>query len=272
MDSEAAKPMEARPDTPATGPVPTPTVGHPDGREAADRPAVPGRRRISRPIVLAIGAVVLIALAAVGYRFWYTATHFVWTDNAQVSGPIIQVGALNAGEVTAVYTDVGQHVEKGQVIARVSIPMPVAAATGGTAKLGFTNTENQLVDVTAPISGVVVARLADPGSTVAPGQPIIALIDPTRLSVTANVNETDIARVHVGQAVDVSLDSLGVVLPGRVEAVTPASAGSFSLIPPQNASGNYTKVVQVVPVKIAVAYGNLPLIVGSSVEVNIHVR
>ncbi len=126
--------------------------------------------------------------------------------------------------------------------------------------------------MTSPLSGVVVARLADPGSTVAPGQAIIDVVDPTALYVTANVNETDIDRVKVGEPVDVTVDSLGVTLPGRVEAITPASAGSFSLIPSQNTSGNYTKVVQVVPVKISVDYGNLPLIVGSSVEVNIHVQ
>jgi len=119
---------------------------------------------------------------------------------------------------------------------------------------------------------VVVARLADPGSTVAPGQAIVAVVDPTQLYVTANVNETDVDRLQVGQPVDVTVDSLGVALPGRVEAVTPASASSFSLIPAQNTSGNYTKVIQVVPVKIAVDYGSLPLIVGSSVEVNIHVQ
>ncbi len=213
-----------------------------------------------------------MAAIALGYRYWYNATHYVWTDNAQISGSIIQVGALNAGQVSAVLTDVGQRVTEGQVIARVSVPEPVAATAGGTAKLGFTNTENQLADVKSPLSGIVVARMADPGSTVAPGQPIIAVVDPTRLYVTANVNETDVDRIHVGQPVDVTVDSLGVVLPGRVEAITPASAASFSLIPQQNSTGNYTKVIQVVPVKISVDYGNLPLIVGTSVEVNIHVQ
>jgi multidrug resistance efflux pump len=63
-----------------------------------------------------------------------------------------------------------------------------------------------------------------------------------------------------------------VTLPGQVEAITSASAASFSLIPQSNTTGSYSKVVQVVPVKIAVDYGNLPLIIGSSVEANIHIR
>jgi len=265
--------MEARPGNNPPGTSPATTAPPLDGLATNHVPtAAPRRGRVSRRVALPIVAVVLIAIVGFAYRYWYNSTHFVWTDNAQISGSIIQVGALNAGEVNAVLTDVGQHVDKGQVVAKVSVPMAVSAASGGTAKLGFTNTENQLVDVTSPLSGTVVARMADPGSTVAPGQPIIAVVDPTALYVTANVNETDVDRIHVGEPVDVSVDSLGVVLPGRVEAITPASASSFSLIPQQNSSGNYTKVVQVVPVKISVEYGNLPLIVGSSVEVNIHVR
>ncbi|MGH2460588.1 MAG: HlyD family secretion protein [Chloroflexota bacterium] len=244
-----------------------------DGHVAAPvPPAKSSRGRISRVVLFPVLVVIVLAIAGFAYRYVYNSTHYVYTDNAQISGSLIQVGALNAGEVSAVNTDIGQHVTQGQVIARVSVPMAMSAANGGTAKLGFSNTENQQVDVTSPLNGVVVARMADPGSTVAPGQAIIAVVDPTALYVTANVNETDIDRIKVGEPVDVSVDSLGVTLPGRVEAITPASAGSFSLIPSQNSSGNYTKVVQVVPVKISVDYGNLPLIVGSSVEVNIHVQ
>ncbi len=265
--------MESRPGNSSAGPG-TSTAG-PSLDGLAPNAAVTAatkRRRPSRAIIFPIAAIVVVLLAALGYRYWYNSTHFVWTDNAQVAGSIIQVGPLNAGQVTAVYTDVGQRVTEGQIIGRVSVPQPLAATTSGTPKLGITNTENQTVDVKSPLNGVVVARLADPGSTLAAGQPIVEVVDPTALYVIANVNETDVDRIHVGNPVDVSVDSLGVTLPGRVEAVTAASAASFSLIPAQNTSGNYSKVVQVVPVKISVDYGNLPLIVGSSVEVNIHVQ
>src|SRR5439155_11141162 len=150
--------------------------------------------------------------------------------------------------------DVGQKVQKDQVVARVTVGQTVAMTASGAAKVGFANTESQTTDVTAPLSGVVVARLADPGSTVAPGQPIVAVVDPTRLFVVANVNETDLGRVKVGESVDITVDSLNATLPGRVEAITPASAGSFSLIPQANSTGNYSKVVQVVPVRVAVDY------------------
>jgi len=265
--------MEPRPgnSSPAAG---ASTAGpHLDGHGTNSTAVAPSkRRRPTRAIIYPILVVIAVIIAAVAYQYWYNSTHFVWTDNAQVSGSIIQVGPLNAGQVNAVYTDIGQRVTAGQVIARVSVPQPLTVTTSGTAKLGITDTENQTVDVKSPLNGVVVARVADPGSTIAAGQPIIEVVDPNALWVIANVNETDLDRIHVGNPVDVTVDSLGVTLPGRVEAITAASASSFSLIPSQNTTGNFSKVVQVVPVKISVNYGSLPLIVGSSVEVNIHVQ
>lgn len=257
--------MEKTADTrPLTEAPPTTTNGA--------SPASPGRRRVNRGLIVPLAVVVGVLVLGFAYRTYYNATHYVWTDNAQISGAIVPVGALNAGEVTAVLTDVGQHVNRGQVLARVAVPQTLATTASGQAKQGYTASANQLVDVTAPLSGVVVAKLADVGATVAPGQGIVALVDPTQLYVTANVNETDVARIQPGQTVDVTVDSLSLTLPGRIDAVTPASAASFSLIPQSNASGNFTKVVQVVPVKISVNYGSAPLIVGSSVEVNIHVQ
>jgi len=261
-----------------SGTVAPPSETSPDHRIEAPRRAeervtpAKSRRGVPRVALYAIGLVVILAIVGFGYRAYYNSTHFVYSDNAQIAGSIISVGPMTAGQVTAVLTDVGQHVTAGQVIARVTVPETQTATASGAPQVVFSNTANQSVDVTSPITGVVVARLADPGSTVAAGQPIIQVIDPTQLYVLANVDENYIDRIKVGEPVDVTVDSLGVTLPGRVEAVTPASAASFALIPQQNDTGNYTKVAQVVPVKISVDYGNLPLIVGSSVEVNIHVQ
>jgi multidrug resistance efflux pump len=217
--------------------------------------------------------VVVVALGAFfGYRYYYNSTHYVWTDNAQVAGSIIPVGAQNAGEVTDVLADVGQSVQQGQVVARVAVPQTLGSTASGAPQVGYSTTQNQVVDVTAPVSGIVAARNVDPGSTVTPGQSIVSIIDPSQLYVVANVNETDVDKIKVGDAVDVTVDSLGVTLPGRVEAITPASASSFALIPQPNTSGNFSKVVQVVPVKISVDYGGYPLVVGGSVETNIHIQ
>jgi multidrug resistance efflux pump len=263
--------MEVRTGGSPVGAPPTIIVPQGNGRPEMVVAPTP-RRRSARGILIPILLVVGALIAFFGYRYYYNTTHFVWTDNAAISGSIIQVGSLNAGQVSAVSTDVGQSVQKDQVVAKVTVGQTMATTASGSAMVGFVNTQNQLTEVTSPLSGVVVARLADPGSTVGAGQTIVAVVDPTKLYVIANVNETDLGRIKVGESVDVTVDSLNATLPGRVEAITPASAGSFSLIPQSNSSGNYSKVVQVIPVRISVDYGSLPLVIGSSVEVSIHVQ
>jgi multidrug resistance efflux pump len=109
------------------------------------------------------------------------------------------------------------------------------------------------------------------GATVSAGQPIVSVVDPSQLWVNANIEETNIARVRVGQPVTVHVDALNADIPGKVEAVTPATAEVFSILPQSNTSGNYTKVTQLVPVRISVNLGNQPLLLGANVEVKIRV-
>ena len=180
--------MEARTGGSPTAAAPTSAGPVPNGRSDDAAVAIVPRRRSARTIVIPILVVVAALIGIFGYRYFYNSTHFVYTDNASVSGSIIQVGTLNAGQVSAVLTDVGQKVQKDQVVARVTVGQTVAMTASGAAKVGFANTESQTTDVTAPLSGVVVARLADPGSTVAPGQPIVAVVDPTRLFVVATTS------------------------------------------------------------------------------------
>ena len=188
----------------------------------------------------------------VGYHFWYESTYFVVTDNAQVTGDLIQVGSLNAGRIVATRFEVGQPVQAGQEMAVVRIPQEVGMPMGGTMVLEEPAAGDRLASVKAPFSGMVVARLSHIGGTVSAGQPIYAVVDPNRVYIRANVEETKLARVRPGQAVDVYMDALGITLEGRVMAITPASAATFSLLPSQNASGNFVKVTQLVPIKIQV--------------------
>lgn len=219
-------------------------------------------------VLLVVGAVA----TGVGYHFWYESTYFVVTDNAQVTGDLIQVGSLNAGRIVATRHEVGQAVQAGQELAVVRIPQEVAMPMGGTMVLEESSAGDRLAAVRAPFSGLVVARLSHVGGTVSPGQPIYSLVDPNRVWVRANIEETKLARVRTGMAVDVYVDALGVTFPGRVLAITPASAGTFSLLPSQNASGNFVKVTQLVPIKVQVEAGGHVLPLGTSATVRIKVR
>jgi multidrug resistance efflux pump len=141
----------------------------------------------------------------------------------------------------------------------------------GQPKMGFLGVGDTRVDVQAPVDGIVIAQPVAIGATVAAGQPVVSIVDPTQLWVNANVEETNIGRVRVGQPVIIHIDALGADVPGRVEALTPATANTFSLLPSSNASGNFTKVTQLVPVRISVNLGNQPMLLGANVEVKIRV-
>jgi multidrug resistance efflux pump len=215
-----------------------------------------------------LGIVILVA-AFVGFNIYRDGQLYVSTDNAQLSGQPVQVGAMNAGRVEAILPSVGSRVQKGDVIAQVALPSQIGMGQNGQPKMGFLGAGDTRVDVQAPIDGIVIAEPVAVGASVAAGQGIVTLIDPTQLWVLANIEETNIGRVKVGQPVTVHVDALNSDVPGKVEVVTPATANNFSLIPASNASGNFTKVTQLVPVRIAVNLGDQPLLLGANVEVKI---
>jgi multidrug resistance efflux pump len=224
-------------------------------------------RRIVLPIVL----IILIAAAVVGFNVWRSSQMFVSTDNASISGQPVQVGSMNAGRVDVINPQVGSIVHKGDVLATVAIPSQTGMSQNGTPIVGFLGASDTRVDVVAPFDGVVIATPIAVGSTVQAGQSIVTMVDPTQLWVNANIDETDFSRLQVGQTVTVHVDALSADVPGRVESITPATAATFSIIPTQNASGNFNKVTQLVPVRISLNLGNEPTLLGSSVEVKIKV-
>ena len=138
--------------------------------------------------------------------------------------------------------------------------------------MDITGTTDTLVPVTSLTDGVVAARAGFVGGTVAAGQTIYTLVDPGQTWVKANIDETSIWRVAPGQRAEIHVDALNRDFTGRVEAVTPASSATFSLLPTGNVSGNFTKVTQYVPIKVAVDAGGTALPLGTSVEIKIQVR
>jgi multidrug resistance efflux pump len=251
---------------------PAPVATH--SAEAATVPQPSARRRpafLTRRVLLPVLAVVVLVVAVVGFNAWRDGQLYVSTDNAQLSGQPVQVGAMNAGRVDAIMPSIGANVHKGDVLAQVALPSQVGMGQNGQPKMGFLGASDTHVDVQAPVDGIVIAEPVAVGATVAAGQPIVSVVDPSQLWVTANIEETNVARVKVGQSVTVHVDALNADFPGKVEAVTPATAGTFSILPNSNASGNFTKVTQLVPVRVSVNLGNQPLLLGANVEVKIRV-
>jgi membrane fusion protein (multidrug efflux system) len=107
--------------------------------------------------------------------------------------------------------------------------------------------------ITAPIDGRIAKKNVDEGKFVQPGQPLLAIVDDGSLWVVANFKETQIAHMQPGQPVDIRVDAYkGVNFSGHVDSFQPGTGAVFSLLPPQNATGNFVKVVQRVPVKIVI--------------------
>lgn len=135
-------------------------------------------------------------------------------------------------------------------------------------KLGYTK-------VVAPFDGVASTRKVQPADYVNVGTSLIAVVPVPNVYVIANFKETQLTRVEAGQPVELTVDTFpGQTLHGHVGRLSPASGAVFALLPPDNATGNFTKVVQRIPVRIEIDPGQ-PLMgrlrAGMSVEAHIHV-
>jgi len=112
----------------------------------------------------------------------------------------------------------------------------------------------QYCTVVAPVAGVV-SKNVEVGNNVQPGQQLLSVVPLDDVWVTANFKETQLKHMRPGQPVEVSVDAYGRTYRGHVDSIAGASGARFSLLPPENATGNYVKVVQRVPVKIVLEPG-----------------
>jgi membrane fusion protein (multidrug efflux system) len=109
--------------------------------------------------------------------------------------------------------------------------------------------------IVAPVAGVVSDRTVEVGQNVAPGQELMKIIPLNDVWITANFKETQLREMKVGQAVTLEVDANGRKYKGKIDSIAGASGARFSLLPPENATGNYVKVVQRIPVKIVLDPG-----------------
>jgi membrane fusion protein, multidrug efflux system len=114
----------------------------------------------------------------------------------------------------------------------------------------------QYTKIVAPVNGIVSNRTVEVGQNVAPGQELMEVINLDDIWITANFKETQLREMKVGQRVDVHVDANGRTYKAKVDSVAGASGARFSLLPPENATGNYVKVVQRIPVKIVLDQGS----------------
>lgn len=220
-------------------------------------------RRIMIPFL------VFVALAAIagGVVYWvYDGYMYYRTDDAQVSGQVLNISAPAAGKLTTLTVTVGQTVTADQVLGTITVP-PAAAAGPNAAPT--------TVDLTSPIDGTIVQVPVVQGQSVAPGLQLATVTNLNTLTITAYVDEGSINNISVNQAVDIHIDAYGdTSFAGHVQQVVQATAGQFALLPNQDpTSGNFTKVGQRIPVLITLDSKNgKDVVPGMSAEVTIHIH
>jgi membrane fusion protein, multidrug efflux system len=138
------------------------------------------------------------------------------------------------------------------------------------AKLDLSYTE-----IRAPLGGIVTRKSVHVGNRIQPGEPLLAIVPVNRLYITANYKETQLTDVRVGQPAKIEADIYpGYTYEGHVDSISVGTGAAFALLPPENATGNWVKVVQRVPVKIVLNHPPPPdktLRIGLSVDVNIDI-
>jgi membrane fusion protein (multidrug efflux system) len=170
------------------------------------------------------------------------------------------------------------HALKTLDVARAQQSIAVAQVGAARAQLGVIETNLRNMTIASPMDGVVAQRWLLVGDVVQPGQPIFTVYDLAHIWVTANFEETKLSALRLGAPVEVSVDAYPKLrFRGTVIQLGTSTAAQFSLIPPNNASGNYTKITQRVPVKISIdrpsdPQGNVALLPGMSVEVKVKVK
>lgn len=238
------------------------------------------RTRIGIAALVALG---LIALAWGGRWLSYRLTH-VTTDAAFVKAEMVQLALLTSGRVAEVLVDEGDRVEKGALLLaldareaqlaveraeavfllaeqnlqrRQGTPGAVAEtaeAQHREAKAALEQARLNLAHtrLEAPFAGIVAKRLIEPGDVAIRGVPVLALYDPATLHVIANLEEGKLGRVRVGADVDLFLEAFRERLRGKVVRIGSATAAEFALVPRDTSAGEFTKVVQRVPIKIEI--------------------
>jgi membrane fusion protein (multidrug efflux system) len=262
-----------------------------------------------------LGAVVgVIAVALMLYWALY-GSRYISTDNAYTAAEIAQVTPEIDGTIAAVNVVDTNRVAKGDVLVQIDprdmqVSYDKAKANYDRAKIDYdrrkalstsgsvsadelTRSENDLAQTSAtfreatlnlerttlraPIDGVVAKRQVQLGQRVRAGSPLMVIVPLDHLHVDANFKESELEKIRVGQKVQLTADLYGsrVVYQGVVDGFSGGTGAAFAAIPAQNATGNWIKVVQRVPVRIRLSSEELianPLSVGVSMRVRVDTR
>lgn len=209
-------------------------------------------RKISKPMVVTAVIVILLAGLGIAGYFIYEGSFYYQTDNAKVDTVIYQLTANASGQLVKMDVSQGDKVKAGQVLAQVE-------------KGPY---------VRSPVDGTVTDVKMQQGNYVTASDVILVVAKTSDVYITANVEETNILKIQMGQSVSVSLDAYGRSFDGYVEGVnTVTSAKLTGSATSFTTSGTYTKVTQLIPIKIKLLDNvDLADIIGTNATVKIRIK
>lgn len=212
-----------------------------------------------KKLIIGILAVIVIALGSIVFYYWYENTYYVSTDDARVSADLVNVTPQISGKLLELNVEEGDVVTKDQILARQEM----------------NNLPDSSIDqslVRSPINGIVVKKQGTIGELWSPGQSLATLVDPNKFYITADIEETKLGKVRVGQTVDITIDQFdSQKFTGKVRSVGEAANSALSILP-ASTSGTFTKVVQRIPVKIEINKFNNKILPGTNAVVKVHVK
>ena len=213
----------------------------------------------TKRLLLVIVALMVGAVAGVGFYYWHQGKYYVSTEDARVTGDIFKVNPQMTGKLIEFLVGEGDHVVKDQIIGRQEmINQPSVAVETSVLR--------------SPIDGIIIKKQANIGEIVSPGQTLAMVVNPAEIYITANIEEKKVLRIQPGQPVEVTIDQFGArKFTGQVDSIGQAANSAFSLLPTAT-SGNFTKVIQKVPVKIVLDNFEEQLLPATNAAVKIHLR
>jgi membrane fusion protein (multidrug efflux system) len=178
--------------------------------------------------------------------------------DAYLAGARVAESELRAAKNQLTAAESGAEISKSAMLAakakvdQADAAAAVAGVAQANANLEAAELELSYTTVVAPVDSVVTKKSVEVGQIVQPGQSLLVLIPLQDIWVTANFKETQLAKIRSGQKVEIHVDMYGETFTGHVDSIAGATGARLSLLPPENATGNFVKVVQRIPVKILV--------------------
>lgn len=215
-----------------------------------------GKRKLLIAIVLIAMVVSIVGIIAF---YWYENTNYVTTEDSKVTGDLVKISPQTSGKLAELNIEEGQRVFENQIVGRLDA-------------LNLTDSAIELSLIRSPITGLIIKKQGNIGEIAAPGQVVAYVIDPKKLYILANIEETKLNSLKIGQQVDINVDQFGNnSFKGQISSIGEATAATFSLLP-SSSSGSYTKVIQKIPVKIAITSDKAKLLPGTNSVIKIHIK